>query len=64
VEESRSFRLRTPDDTANAAFMSFPLFLTNVYLNRSETGRDRQSLELSLGLFGWVEWDAAGLPAR
>lgn len=43
-----------PDDPANPAFMSVPLSLANVYLNRYETGRDKADLERSIQTVEWV----------
>jgi hypothetical protein len=43
-----------PADPANAAFMSIPLSLANVYLNRYEAGRNKANLERSIGTFEWV----------
>ena len=44
-----------PADPANTAFMSIPLSLGNVYLNRYEVGWNKADLERSLGMFEWVE---------
>ena len=43
-----------PEDPANPAFMSVPLSLANVYLNRYELRRDKADLERSLEMFEWV----------
>jgi hypothetical protein len=43
-----------PADPANATFMSVPLSLANVYLNRYEVGWNKADLERSLGIFEWV----------
>ncbi len=43
-----------PSDPANPAFMSIPLSLANVYLNRYEVGQDKADLERSAGLLEWV----------
>ena len=43
-----------PADPANPAFMSVPLSLANVYLNRYEVGWDKADLERSIGIFEWV----------
>ena len=43
-----------PEDPANPAFMSIPLSLANVYLNRYETGGNKANLERSLQIFEWV----------
>lgn len=43
-----------PADPANAAFMSVPLSLANVYLNRYEVGWNKADLERSIGMFEWV----------
>lgn len=43
-----------PSDPANAAFMSVPLSLANVYLNRYEVGQDKADLERSVQLLEWV----------
>jgi hypothetical protein len=43
-----------PADPANTAFMSIPLSLGNVYLNRYEVGWNKADLERSLGMFEWV----------
>ena len=44
----------SPSDPANPAFISVPLSLANVYLNRYETGFHRADLERSLALAEWV----------
>ena len=43
-----------PEDPANPAFMSIPLSLANVYLNRYENGGNKANLERSLQIFEWV----------
>jgi hypothetical protein len=43
-----------PSDPANPAFMSVPLSLANVYLNRYEVGQDKADLERSVELVEWV----------
>jgi hypothetical protein len=43
-----------PSDPANPAFMSVPLSLANVYLNRYEVGHDKADLERSVELLEWV----------
>ncbi len=43
-----------PEDPANAAFMSVPLSLANVYLNRYEVSWKKADLERSLQIFEWV----------
>ncbi len=43
-----------PEDPANAAFMSIPLSLANVYLNRYEVGWKEADLDRSLQIFEWV----------
>jgi hypothetical protein len=43
-----------PEDPANPAFMSIPLSLANVYLNRYEAGGNKANLERSLQIFEWV----------
>ncbi len=43
-----------PADPGNAAFMSVPLSLANVYLNRYEAGGDKNDLDRSLAIFEWV----------
>jgi hypothetical protein len=43
-----------PADPANTAFMSIPLSLANVYLNRYEVGWKKADLERSLQIFEWV----------
>jgi hypothetical protein len=43
-----------PEDPANAAIMSIPLSLANVYLNRYEVGWKKADLERSLQIFEWV----------
>ena len=43
-----------PEDPSNPAFMSIPLSLANVYLNRYETGWNKADLERSLQIFEWV----------
>jgi hypothetical protein len=43
-----------PSDPANPAFMSVPLSLANVYLNRYEVGHDKANLERSVHLLEWV----------
>jgi hypothetical protein len=43
-----------PSDPANPAFMSVPLSLANVYLNRYEVGQDKADLERSVQLLEWV----------
>ena len=46
-----------PSDPANTAFMSVPLSLANVYLNRYEVGGGKDALERSVGLAEWVVWN-------
>jgi hypothetical protein len=41
-------------DPANPAFMSVPLSLANVYLNRYEVGWNKADLERSIEIFEWV----------
>lgn len=48
-----------PSDPANPAFMSVPLSLANVYLNRYEAGGDKGDLERSVGIVEWVAWNRA-----
>jgi len=43
-----------PADPANTAFMSIPLSLANVYLNRYEVGWKKADLERSIQIFEWV----------
>lgn len=43
-----------PSDPANPAFMSVPLSLANVYLNRYELRWDKADLERSLQILEWV----------
>jgi hypothetical protein len=43
-----------PSNPANAAFMSVPLSLANVYLNRYEIGHDKANLERSVEFLEWV----------
>jgi hypothetical protein len=43
-----------PEDPSNPAFMSIPLSLANVYLNRYEAHWDKGYLERSLDIFEWV----------
>ena len=43
-----------PADAGNAAFMSVPLSLANVYLNRYETGGDKANLDRAVLILGWV----------
>jgi hypothetical protein len=43
-----------PSDPANPAFMSVPLSLSNVYLNRYEVGHDKANLDRSVELLEWV----------
>ena len=49
--------LANPSDPGNAAVMTAPLSLANVYLNRFEIGGDRDNLERSVGLAEWVAWN-------
>ncbi|SRR6266542_1546343 len=57
---SADFSLVTSDleahaeDPANTAFMSIPLSLASVYLNRYEVGWKKADLERSLEIFEWV----------
>jgi len=46
--------LASPSDPANPAFISVPLSLANVYLNRYESGFDKADLERSVALAEWV----------
>jgi hypothetical protein len=46
--------LASPSDPANPAFISVPLSLANVYLNRYEFGFDKADLERSVALAEWV----------
>jgi hypothetical protein len=48
-----------PSDPANPAFMSVPLSLANVYLNRYETAYNKADLERSVALAEWVAWNRA-----
>ena len=48
-----------PSDPANPAFMSVPLSLANVYLNRYEKGGNKADLERSVGIVEWVVWNRA-----
>lgn len=43
-----------PSDPANPAFMSIPLSLANVYLNRYEIGHDKTNLDRSVEMLEWV----------
>jgi hypothetical protein len=43
-----------PSGPANPAFMSVPLSLANVYLNRYEVGHDKANLDRSVELLEWV----------
>lgn len=43
-----------PEDPGNAAFMSVPLSLANVYLNRYEVGWQKANLERSVEILEWV----------
>lgn len=43
-----------PADAGNAAFMSVPLSLANVYLNRYETGGAKADLDRAVLILGWV----------
>jgi hypothetical protein len=48
-----------PSDPANPAFMSVPLSLANVYLNRYERSGDKASFDRSVGIVEWVVWNRA-----
>ena len=49
--------LANPSDPGNAAVMTAPLSLANVYLNRYEVAGDRDNLERTVGLAEWVVWN-------
>jgi hypothetical protein len=48
-----------PSDPANPAFMSVPISLANVYLNRYEAGSRKSDLERSVALAEWVAGNRA-----
>ncbi|HKA37399.1 MAG TPA: hypothetical protein VKH43_11315, partial [Thermoanaerobaculia bacterium] len=48
-----------PSDPANPAFMSVPLSLANVYLNRYEARYREEDLDRSISLAEWVAWNRA-----
>lgn len=49
----------SPSDPANPAFMSVPLSLANVYLNRHEAGGNKADLERAVAIVEWVVWNRA-----